>query len=177
MNCLIQAWDSHERELRTWLRKQLGSTADAEDVLQDVFLKALRQDKKFCAINNTRAWLFQVARNALIDRLRLKHDPLELPDDVPQANDEPAPVDTLATCLPRALAELPAEDHDIISACDLQGMKQDDYARQHGLSLPGAKSRLQRARKRLKAHLEAHCQVRYDDVGKVCCFVPRETSA
>lgn len=176
MNCLMQAWNSHERELRSWLRKQLRNPADAEDLLQDLFLKALRQDKQFCAIDNARAWLFQVARNALADRLRLHREQVELPDDLPLETDEPAPVDTLANCLPRALAELPAEDRDIITQCDLQGMKQDDYAQQHGLSLPGAKSRLQRARKRLKIHLETHCQVRYGDDGKVCCFVPRELS-
>lgn len=170
----MRAWADHERELRSWLRKQLRNPADAEDMLQDLFLKALRQDKQFCAIGNTRAWLFQVARNALADRLRLHREQVELPDDLLLENDELAPVDTLANCLPRALAELSAEDCDIITECDLQGMKQEDYAKQHGLSLPGAKSRLQRARKRLKAHLETHCQVRYGDNGKVCCFVPRE---
>lgn len=173
----MQAWHSHERELRVWLRKQLRNTTDAEDMLQDLFLKALRQDKPFCEIDNARAWLFQVARNALADRLRVRREQVELPDDLPAETDELTPVDTLANCLPRALSELHLEDRDIITHCDLQGMKQDDYAQQHGLSLPGAKSRLQRARKRLKAHLEIHCQVRYGDDGKVCCFVPREPSA
>lgn len=170
----MQAWADHERELRAWLRKQLRNAADAEDMLQDLFLKALRQDSKFCEVENARAWLFQVARNALADRLRLHREQVALPDDLVFESDEPAPVDTLAHCLPRALAELATEDRDIITQCDLQGTKQDDYAKQHGLSLPGAKSRLQRARKRLKVHLETHCQVRYDANGKVCCFVPRE---
>jgi RNA polymerase sigma-70 factor (ECF subfamily) len=39
-------------------------------VLQDVFLKALRAGQNFCMLDNPRAWLFQVARNALVDRLR-----------------------------------------------------------------------------------------------------------
>ena len=42
-----------------------------------------------------------------------------------------------------------------------------------GLTLPAAKSRVQRARKRLKAQLVTACQVRLDEAGKVCCFVPR----
>jgi RNA polymerase sigma-70 factor, ECF subfamily len=41
--------------------------------------------------------------------------------------------------------------------------------------LPGAKSRVQRGRKRLRGHLSSACQVRFDAASKVCCFVPRKT--
>ena len=72
MSCLMNAWETHESELRHWLRGRLGNAHDAEDMLQDLFLKAIRQDRKFCEIDNARAWLFEVARNAVADRLRLK---------------------------------------------------------------------------------------------------------
>ena len=61
-----------------------------------------------------------------------------------------------------------------ITRCDLEGMKQEDYARLKGLTLPGAKSRVQRARKRLREHLSDACQVKFDAAGNVCCFVPRQ---
>lgn len=173
MNCLMTAWHRHEAELRAWLRGRLGNPHDAEDLLQDLFIKALRQDKKFCQVQNARAWLYEVARNALADRLRLKKEQVELPEDLAAESDEPLPVDTLAACLPRALSELDAEDREALTLCDLQGMNQADYARLKGLSLPGAKSRVQRARKRLREHLSSACQVHYDEAGKVCCFVPR----
>ncbi len=63
MNCLLTAWHEHQAELRGWLRHRLGNTVDAEDLLQDVFLKALRQGERFCAITNARAWLYEVARD------------------------------------------------------------------------------------------------------------------
>jgi RNA polymerase sigma-70 factor (ECF subfamily) len=172
--CLMTAWHRHEAELRGWLKSRLRNAHDAEDMLQDLFLKALRQDRKFCEIGNARAWLFEVARNALADRLRLKKEQVELPDDLAADCDEPVPVDTLAQCLPRALAELPEEDREALTRCDLEGMSQADYAALKGLTLPGAKSRVQRARKRLREHLATACQVRFDEVGKVCCFVPRD---
>jgi RNA polymerase sigma-70 factor (ECF subfamily) len=174
MNCLMTAWDKHETELRGWLRGRLGSPYDAEDMLQDLFLKAMRQDKKFCEIANARAWLFEVARNALADRLRLKKEQVELPDDLVAENFDPAAVETLAACLPRALSELSEEDREAITRCDLEGMSQEDYARAKGLTLPGAKSRVQRARKRLREHLSGACQVKFDAAGNVCCFVPRQ---
>ena len=174
MNCLMSAWHRHEAELRAWLRGRMGNQHDAEDMLQELFLKALRQDKKFCEIGNARAWLFEVARNAIADRLRLKKDQVELPDDLLAETDAPLPVDTLAACLPRALAELDADDREALTLCDLDGLNQADYAHMKGLTLPGAKSRVQRARKRLREHLSQACQVRFDEAGKVCCFVPRK---
>ena len=97
-----------------------------------------------------------------------------LPDDLSaESLSEVAPVDLLSHCLPRVLTELSAEDREAILLCDMQGIKQNDYARQLGLSLPAAKSRVQRARIRLRAQLAAACQVTFDEEGKVCCFVPR----
>jgi RNA polymerase sigma-70 factor, ECF subfamily len=173
MNCLMSAWRRHEGELRAWLRGRIGNPQDAEDMLQELFLKALRQDKQFCEIGNVRAWLFEVARNALADRLRLRKEQVELPEDLAHETEEPAAVDSLAACLPRALAELSEEDREAITQCDLEGLNQEDFARLKGLTLPGAKSRVQRARKRLREHLSEACQVRFDAAGKVCCFVPR----
>jgi RNA polymerase sigma-70 factor (ECF subfamily) len=176
MNCLMKAWDSHEAELRGWLRSRLGNAHDAEDMLQDLFLKAMRQDKKFCEIENARAWLYEVARNTVADRMRLKKDQVELPDDLAAEQNEIPAVESMAACLPRALSELSEEDRDAITRCDLEGMSQEDYAHTKGLSLPGAKSRVQRARRRLREHLTEACQVKFDAAGKVCCFVPRGKS-
>ncbi|WP_127475028.1 RNA polymerase sigma factor SigZ [Sulfurivermis fontis] len=176
MNCVMTAWHQHEAELRAWLQRRLRNPHDAEDMVQELFLKAMRQERKFCEIANARAWLFEVARNAVADRLRLKKEQVELPDDLVAATDEPVPVETLAECLPRALAELSAEDREDLTLCDLEGLTQEEYARRKGLTLPGAKSRVQRARKRLREHLTSACQVRFDAAGKVCCFVPRTPS-
>ena len=173
-NCVLDAWQRHEAELRAWLRRRLdGDEALAEDLLQNLFLKAVRQGDRFCQVERARAWLFAAARNALVDHLRLRKDQSPLDADLPAPSEAPPPVDGLAACLPRALAEMDARDAEILRRCDLEGMSQVAYAREHGLSVPGAKSRLQRARRRLKAHLTEACQVRRDETGNVCCFVPR----
>ena len=106
MNCLMTAWHANEAELRGWLRHRLGNPVDAEDMLQDLFIKAMRQGERFCAIGNARAWLFEVARNALADRLRMKRDLIELPADLASEAEEVATVDSLVACLPRVLSEL-----------------------------------------------------------------------
>lgn len=173
MKCVFRAWELHEAELRGWLRRRLGNDADAEDQLQDLFLRALRQGERFCSVGNARAWLFEVARNAIADRLRISRQMVELPEDLIAEVAETAAIDDLTSCLPRVLSELDADDREAIVRCDLEGMTQEDFARLKGLSLPGAKSRVQRARKRLRERLTLNCKVRLGDAGQVIDFVPR----
>ena len=173
MNCLTSAWAAHSGELRGWLRQRVSSPAEADDLLQDLFIKALRQGERFCDLHNARAWLFEVARNSLTDHLRVQRNTVEVPDDLAHPVDDVDTVDVLTACLPRVLSELSAPDREAITACDLQGMSQADFAAAHGLTLSAAKSRLQRARVRLKAHMSVACQVSVDDGGRVADFVPR----
>lgn len=173
MNCVMRAWREHEAELRGWLRHRLGDARDAEDELQNLFLKAMRQGERFCSLHNARAWLFEVARNAVADRLRVARPTVEQPENLAAEAGETAAIDDLAACLPRVLSELGADDREAITLCDLEGLTQDEYARRKGLSVPGAKSRVQRARKRLRERLMQACRVRIDESGQVADFVPR----
>jgi RNA polymerase sigma-70 factor, ECF subfamily len=169
----MTAWTAHQREVRAWLVHQLGDISQAEDLLQDIFIKALANDQKFCEMANSRAWLYRVARNALTDHRRRHKPQAPLPEDLEAPQEELAALDALANCLPRVLVDLAPDDREVITLCDLNGLSQAAYARLKGLTLPGAKSRLQRARKRLRDQLATACQVRFDINGKVCCFVPR----
>ena len=173
MTCLTDAWTAHAPELRGWLRRRVGDSALADDLMQDLFLKALGQGERFCTLKNTRAWLFEVARNLLADQRRVAHHMVDLPDDLTAQTDDADAVDTLTACLPRVLSELSADDREAITLCDLQGMAQADFAKTKGLSLSAAKSRVQRARVRLRAQMSEACQVQMDAVGRVRDFVPR----
>ena len=173
LNCLNSTWTAHEAELRGWLRHRLGNPSETDDILQDLFLKALRQGERFCSVQNARAWLFEVARNTLADHLRVSRNTVELPENLVVPTDETDTVDTLTACLPRVLSELSAQDREAITLCDLQGMAQADYARQKDLSLSAAKSRVQRARQRLRDRMTIACQVQIDVTGRVSDFVPR----
>ncbi len=173
VSCLITAWNMHEAELLNFIRHKLTNPSEAEDLLHDVFLKAWAQGDNFCSILNARAWLFEVTRNTLIDRMRGARNEVALPEDIPAIEPELFAVDGLANCLPRVLSELSEEDREAIRRCDLEGMPQAVFAKLKGLSLPGAKSRIQRARQRLRARMSTACKVRLDEAGHVCCFVPR----
>lgn len=171
--CVLRAWEANQREIKAYLTHQVRDASQAEDLLQDVFIKAMQYGDAFCRLDNERAWLFQVARHVLIDYGRLKKETLPVPDDLAQELPEIAPVEELAECIVRVLSELAADDRDIIQRCDFNGMKLQAFADANGLTLSAVKSRIQRARQRLREHLTSACQVRFDEQGKVCCNVPR----
>ncbi|OIR15426.1 RNA polymerase sigma factor SigM [mine drainage metagenome] len=171
--CVLHAWTAYEGELRNYLRHRSKDAHQADDLLQEVFVKAMQQGKQFCLLENSRAWLFQVARNALVDQFRLGRDIIELPEDLPQPEPTREPIQALSACVARVLTELTPEDRDIIEKCDLEGVKQKDYAATQQLSLPAVKSRLLRARERMRARMSTACQVRFDEQGRVLGHVPR----
>lgn len=159
--CVARAWQAREGELRGYLRQRMAESDWADDVLQDVFIKAMRQGQGFCTLTNPRAWLFQVARNALIDRARTSHPTEPLADDAPIADPgvaELAPVDALADCLVSVIGKLTPEDAAVLRACDLQDLTVREYAQLCGLSLPATKSRLLRARQRLRERAPGRLQ-------------------
>src|SRR5690606_36309366 len=141
--CLLEAWAAHEAELLRYLRDHVCPAAEAEDVLHDLFLKALRQGERFCAVSNPRAWLSEVARRARRsaplpeDLAASEFEPAEAFALLTQEAGEPglAPVDLLSACLPRALTELAAEDREALELCDIGGMSQKAFAELKGLSL------------------------------------------
>jgi RNA polymerase sigma-70 factor, ECF subfamily len=172
-SCVIKSWQAHEGELRGYLQHRTNDRHQAEDLLQDVFVKAMRQGSGFCDLDNPRAWLFQVARNALIDYRRLHRENAELPDDIPEPDAQTEPVAALSGCVGRVLTELSAQDRDVIEQCDLNGMKQQDYAAARGLSLSAVKSRLLRARQHMRDTMSVNCKVQFDAQGRVEGYVPR----
>ena len=170
--CVLKAWHAYEAQLLNYLTHQLGDRAQAQDLLQEVFLKSMRMGTGFCALDNPRAWLYQVAKTTLIDHHRCAKPAEELPGDLAALQNERAPVDELDVCLLRNLQHLGDADRSIVQTCDLQGQTLREYAQASGLTLAATKSRLLRARQRLRQLLLDNCQVRFDDSGQVCCHAP-----
>jgi RNA polymerase sigma-70 factor (ECF subfamily) len=94
MTCLTDAWTAHAHELRGWLRRRVDNPTLADDLLQDLFLKGLRQGERFCSLHNARAWLFEAARKLLADQLRVAHHMVDLPDGLTAQTDDADTVDT-----------------------------------------------------------------------------------
>ncbi|CAM4175732.1 RNA polymerase sigma factor [Vreelandella rituensis] len=168
--CIESAWQAHHKELRGFLLRHSGDRDAADDLLQGVYAKALAHRIRFCELDSPRAWLFRVARHQWIDdQRRAKHWTGEEPPETLVEPESTSPLESLAGCIYRALPGCSPEDADIIQQCDLEGTRQADYARRHGLGLPATKARLRRARQRLRERLIEQCGIVFDEQGCICC--------
>ena len=169
------AWSQNEVFLKRWLIKRVGDLDQAEDLLQDVFIKALLNKERFCELEHAQSWLMTMTKNVAIDAYRKQARYQSLYDEPEQPGDdteEEPVIASLEGCMRRVLNELDVESREVIESCDIRGLSQGEFAIEKGISLVAAKSRIQRARKKLRSQMVNKCQIRFDDLG-VSGFTPR----
>jgi RNA polymerase sigma-70 factor (ECF subfamily) len=178
-------WAAFAPPLRGFLAKRVPPGVEADDLVQDVFLRVIRHAGTLRSTDRPEAWLFQIARNALRDSLRARMrrdgrtDALET-DDLPAEPDaasERAAEAELAPCLTAMIARLPEPYRTAITLTTLQGVTQADAARRLGVSISGMKSRVQRGRDRLREMLVQCCAIAVDVRGGVSDFHQRQPGA
>jgi RNA polymerase sigma-70 factor (ECF subfamily) len=143
--------------------RMLGAPAPAEDAAQEAFISAYRSLGRFRG-GSFRAWLFRIAANACYDELRRRkarpatsldwrntedERPIEPPDTAPSMEERAATAE-LRRALEDALAQLPHEQRLAIVLCDVQGFDYAEIAETMRVSLGTVKSRISRARSRLR---------------------------
>ncbi len=151
-------------------RGMTRSAADAEDLVQETYLKAYRSRRAFTAGTNAKAWLTRIMTNLYIDRYRrARRGPEEV--DVAEvdelavyrqlANEVGTPEAELLANLPdeevrAALAALPDGYREVVVLADIDGMSYREIAEQLEVPLGTVMSRLHRARRALERDLGAY---------------------
>jgi len=130
--------------------RMLGNRSDAEDATAETFLRVLRRSAELRADGAFRTWLFRIARNLCIDRLR-QHKLIELPADAQYGGSEDRTA--LRITVQQALADLPTEYREPLVLCDLEDMPAREAAEVLKISVPALKSRLYRGRRALRDKL------------------------
>lgn len=167
-----QPYRQLRRPLLAYLRRQVGDGALAEDLLQEVFAKALGAVQRQVAPRHVRAWLYGIARNTVVDHFR-QHRPSEsLPEELlaPASTEEPD--QALAQCLLPLMQHLPALYRYTVIATDIEGVRHQDLAQAWGVSVSAIKSRASRGRGLLKQRLLQCCRVELSRHGQVQDFAP-----
>lgn len=186
-----QIWSEFSDRLRAFISRRVDSAADAEDILQDVFLRIHRHAGSLEHQERLISWLFQVTRNAITDYYRAPVRRRELlagaPPDLEQTavqarawieDGDEVPGEAgreLAHCLRPMLSRLPPHYREAVTLIDLEGLSQQDAAIQVGLSLSGMKSRVQRGRRALEDVMHDCCRIETDTRGRIMDYQMRET--
>jgi len=158
-------WAAFADRLRRFIARRVRDSADAEDVLQEVFAKIHAGLSTLDRNEKLESWLFQITRHAIIDHIRRRRTSAP----VEREPAEPAPPSDLtpevASWLEPMMSLIPKDDREVLKLADLQGVAQKDVAARLGLSPSGARSRVQRARARLRKELLACCHIELDRRG------------
>jgi RNA polymerase sigma-70 factor (ECF subfamily) len=159
--------ERYQRGLYNLCLRMLGSAAAAEDATQDAFIAAFRRLASFRG-GSFRAWLYRIAANTCYDELRRRRarPTLSLDATVAEgglaemAGQGPSPArqverqETVAA-IQRALDALPPDQRLAVILCDVQGMDYAEISAVTGAPLGTVKSRIARARLRLRDLLQA----------------------
>lgn len=181
-------WEHIHAGLRAFIAKRVANEAEADDVVQDVWLKMRRGLDGLKDQSRLISWIYRIARHAIIDHYRAPGRRREMPAGLAAdleahqslssraaASDDSGRLRTeLAGCLRPMIEQLSEDYRQAVTLVDLEGLTQKEAAVQLGLSLSGMKSRVQRGRRQLKGMLEACCTIELDRRRGVTAYEARD---
>jgi len=151
----------NHREFLAFLERRVGSRADAEDILQEAFVRGVRQGGSIRDGESSSAWFYRVLRNAVVDHYRRRGSQGRALEALAAELDEATPpveVHTAVCACVRELAQtLKPEYADALERIDVEGESVQDFAAQAGISANNAGVRIFRARAALRSRVMASC--------------------
>jgi RNA polymerase sigma-70 factor, ECF subfamily len=172
------------QELYAYIRNKVGDPSAADDLTQETFLRVERALAKGTEPEHFRGWIFQIARNSVVDWRNDQRRFVTLDDNsVAGESTETGADDSIESEFRRGLFAyatkviegMPAEDREALTLTELDGLSREELASHLGISVSAAKSRVVRARAKLKRAIDECCRLITDPYGKVIGWKRRVT--
>ena len=172
-------WNKHSNQLRHFIYLRVRDKTVTDDLLHNVYLKMVSGMDRLRDRRKVKSWLYQVTRNVIIDYYRSQKNTIPLSRDVkvPSHSSRPDAWSLISECVQPFINKLPATYREALTLSDIKGFSEKQVAAKLGLSLPAAKSRIQRGRKKLKEQFDNCCifelgprkaSIRSDTFSKEC---------
>ncbi len=170
-------WNTLNPTLQQFIRRRVPDTPTADDLLQEVYLKVHTNVDSLRDPARMESWVYQIARHVITDYYRAQKPQAEISDLIPIPEDNDDDYDEIVERLSRSVLSmiemLPKDYRDAILLTEYEGLTQQAMADRLGISLPAAKSRVQRGKKMLREYLLACCHFQFDRQGMVIDYYPR----
>ncbi|CAM3804985.1 RNA polymerase sigma factor SigZ [Parendozoicomonas haliclonae] len=169
-------WDAHKERLRAYIISKVDDLSAVDDILQEVYFKAHTRQHTLKSEESMGGWLYRIAYNTIMDHFRQQKPWEELPDylEAPVEDESEQVYSGLVECLQPLMDELPDKYRLPLQLAELDGFTQKQVAEQLGLSLTAAKSRIQRARVKLRERYTDCCAIEVGRSG-VTDYYPRDS--
>jgi RNA polymerase sigma-70 factor, ECF subfamily len=160
------------QSLLAFIKSKINSRDDAEDILQNVFIKISAHVNSLSDEHKLQSWIYTITRNAIIDyyRKNAARRNVEVLTEIDENTIAEVDLDStkgLDECVSSMIKLLPEEYRDIIIDAELNGIKQKDLAEKYGMAYPSLRSRVQRGRERLKQLFYNCCYIETDSLGNI----------
>jgi RNA polymerase sigma-70 factor (ECF subfamily) len=158
--------------LRRYLERLVGDRSTADDLLQDTLLKIARALPSFEGRSSVKTWAFTIATRVATDHFRRPQNRarmIDIDETAPTLDaetDQNLVVDEMNSCVREVIESLPEDYRTALVLHDLEGQTAAQVAGIAGCSVPTAKIRIHRARRRLKEALDQECRF-YRDADNV----------
>ncbi|WP_345786088.1 RNA polymerase sigma factor SigZ [Rubellicoccus peritrichatus] len=177
MKTTKEIWNDYHAKLTTFIRGRVPSDV-VDDLLQDVFLKVHSKIHTLRDHRMLESWLYQVTRNLIYDYYRAKEYTETLPKEIEQTQlpEEDSAQRELSQCLNSMITDLPTPYREAIQLSEIQRESQRQVAFHAGISLSGAKSRVQRGRLMLRDALKDCCSFEFNSSNQLISYEPKSTA-
>jgi RNA polymerase sigma-70 factor (ECF subfamily) len=161
-------WADFGSKLLSFIKARVNNPENAEDILQEVFIKIHEKSNQLKDERKLTSWIYQITRNAIIDYHRKKKIPVtseftELSSDTPEADLTPQ----FVKCMIPFVKELPDKYRYALEKTVYGDLSQKEYAEELNITYSAVKSRVQRARQMLKELFTECCSIKTDRYGNI----------
>ncbi|WBX77338.1 sigma-70 family RNA polymerase sigma factor [Tenacibaculum ovolyticum] len=161
-----QVWTKYADDVKYFILSKVKDATVTDDILQDTFIKIHTKLHTLKDITKLKAWIFTIARNAIMDYFKSTNKTFELANFETETKIEEH-AHTEKDCLRGILQNLPKKYRDPLFLSDIKGLKQQEVATTLKQSLPTTKSQIQRARKLIAKGFMDCCGFILNDEGKL----------
>lgn len=157
-NSLSSFYETFRQPLLRYVRYKTNDTHAAEDIVQEVFIKAFQSIDTLKETQKFQSWLYAIASNTITDYFRKHH--IDVTDETDVADDPlyQSIMNELDCCLSGFMETLSPIQHDVLRAVYFDELTLNEYAEKNGLNLSTVKSHSKRAKAALKSLLEECCR-------------------
>ncbi|WP_291129008.1 sigma-70 family RNA polymerase sigma factor [Flavobacterium sp. UBA7682] len=157
-------WEVYSKDLKRYVFSQIKDEDTTNDVLQEVFIKIHLNIASLQKKESVKSWVFTIAHNTLMNFLNKKSIPFPIEDvaDDFSADEE---IHSAKSCLLPLIKNLPEKYSEPLLLSEIKGKKQSEVANLLGITLSGAKSRIQRGRKLLQQGFMDCCHYKLNNDG------------
>ncbi len=168
---ITSIWENFHKELKAFIQHKTRNDADTDDILQDAFIRIIRNWDKVNQAENIRLYLYGIVRNAIYDHFKQLKPVTGTTDEVKEVFTEEEAQNLNATvaecCIQPLINKLPEHYREALLITEFQHISQKDLAEKLGISYSGAKSRVQRGKEKLKELILACCPYQSDAYGNI----------